>query len=133
MSTSEPREQAVEEAETTVTVKCTGHVRMAVGEPTVEWTFPGTTLREFLADFFATYDVEELVMATEDDAESARGWAQAPEQLPGTWRANPAGDRTRRYARVTVNGTFNELLDGLDTELAAGDRVALIYPFMYCC
>jgi molybdopterin converting factor small subunit len=133
MSTSDQHEQGVERAETTVELRCTGHVRMAVGEPSLTWTFEGTTLRELLADVFETYDVEDMVMATEDDTASARGWAQAPEELPGTWQANPEGDRTRRFARVTVNGTFNELLDGLDTELEAGDRVALIYPFMYCC
>ena len=45
--------------------------------------------------------------------------------------------RTRRAllaaARVCVNGRFNELLDGFDTELEDGDRVALVNPFMYCC
>ncbi|PSP64066.1 pterin cluster protein, partial [Halobacteriales archaeon QH_8_64_26] len=40
---------------------------------------------------------------------------------------------TRAYARVAVNGRFNENLEGLDTELEAGDRVALMYPFMFCC
>jgi molybdopterin converting factor small subunit len=32
-----------------------------------------------------------------------------------------------------VNGRFNEQLDGFDTELTDGDRVALMYPFMFCC
>jgi molybdopterin converting factor small subunit len=34
---------------------------------------------------------------------------------------------------VLVNGIFNEHRDGLDTTLDDGDRVTLIYPFMYCC
>jgi molybdopterin converting factor small subunit len=34
---------------------------------------------------------------------------------------------------VAVNGEFNEHLDGLDTELEAGDRVGLMFPFIFCC
>jgi molybdopterin converting factor small subunit len=34
---------------------------------------------------------------------------------------------------VLVNGKFNEHLGGFDTELTEDDRVALVYPFMYCC
>ncbi len=112
---------------------CTGHVRSAVGTPRLTVTFRGTTLREFLDAFFEEHDVEDLLMAeTEADA-TARGWAPAPDELPGTWRKNPEGDQTRAYARVCVNGRFNENLDGLDTALADGDRVALMYPFMFCC
>lgn len=44
----------------------------------------------------------------------------------------PSGERTRRYARVLLNGTFNEHLAGLDTHIEGGDRVALLYPFVYC-
>lgn len=46
---------------------------------------------------------------------------------------DPEGERTRAYARVLVNGRFNELLDGFAAELDDGDRVALTYPFMFCC
>ena len=117
---------------TTVTVRCTGHVRTAVGAPQLECTFEGRTLRAFLEAFFAEHDVRDLVLAGDAAAEAAPGWAAAPDELPGTWRANPEGDRTRRYARVTVNGVFNEHLDGLDTELEDGDRVALMDPFVFC-
>ena len=55
------------------------------------------------------------------------------EELPGENYANSEGEQTRQYARVVVNGTFNEYLEGLDTELDDGDRVALLYPFIYCC
>jgi molybdopterin converting factor small subunit len=124
---------AVEEkGETTITVRCTGHVRTAVGTHELTYTFQGTTLREFLDAFFAEYDVQDLVMAETEADESTDGWAPRPAELPGTWRVNPRGDRTRAYARVTVNGHFNEHLGGLDTELEDGDRVALIYPFMFC-
>ena len=119
--------------QTTVTVRCTGHVREAVGTHELEFTFEGTRLREFLEAFFEEYDVEDLLIAeTEADA-TARGWAPVPDDLPGTWRKNPEGDQTRPYARVCVNGRFNEHYDGFETELADGDRVALIYPFMFCC
>ncbi|WIV65695.1 MoaD/ThiS family protein [Natrialbaceae archaeon AArc-T1-2] len=119
--------------ETTVDVRCTGHVRDAVGAHSLEFRFEGTTLRAFLEAFFAEYDVEELLIAeTEADA-TARGWAHPPEELPGTWQKNPEGEQTRRYARVCVNGTFNEHLEGLDTSLEDGDRVSLLYPFIFCC
>ena len=121
-----------EDGWTTVTVRCTGHVRAAVGEHEMAFDFEGETLREFLEAFFAEYDVADLLIAeTETDA-AAHGWASV-EQPPGTWRKNPEGEQTRSYARVVINGRFNEHLAGLDTELEDGDRVALIYPFMYCC
>lgn len=119
-------------ARTTVEVRCTGHVRTAVGAGRLEFAFEGETLREFLDAFFEAYDVEDMIIAeTEADA-TTPGWAPTPEELPGTWRKNPEGEQTRRYARVTVGGVFNEHLDGLDTRLEDGDRVALIYPFMFC-
>jgi len=131
MSTTTGRERA---GTTTVTVRATGHVRDALGTPGFEFTFDGDRLREFLDALFAEHsDLEELLVAeTEADA-TTDGWADPPDDLPGTWRKNPEGERTRAYARVCVNGKFNEHLDGFDTRLADGDRVALIYPFIFCC
>ncbi|MFC7199204.1 MoaD/ThiS family protein [Halospeciosus flavus] len=132
MSVETTRE--TEGEETTVEVRCTGHVRSAVGTGKMEFTFEGETLREFLADFFAAYDVREMIIADTEAEATARGWAPTPENLPGdNWAKNPEGEQTRKFARVTVNGRFNEQLDGLDTELNDGDRVALIYPFIFCC
>jgi molybdopterin converting factor small subunit len=118
---------------TTVEVRPTGRVRAAVGAPRLEYAFEGDTLKEFLSAFFEEYDVEEMLIAeTEADA-TTRGWASARGEIPGTWRKNPEGEQTRAYARILVNGRFNENLDGLDTTLADGDRVALVYPFIFCC
>ena len=66
---------------------------------------------------------------------STEGWARVPDldALPGRWVDNPEGERTRPYARMLVDGRFNELLDGFDTELEDGARVALVNPFVYCC
>jgi molybdopterin converting factor small subunit len=122
-----------ETTETTVEVRCTGHVRTAVGEPKLEFTFEGTTLRAFLDAFFAQYDVRDLLIAETEDEATASGWADAPADPPGKWEKNPEGEQTRTYARVAVNSQFNEHLDGLDTELSDGDRVALMYPFIFCC
>ncbi|MFP4591089.1 MAG: MoaD/ThiS family protein [Halobacteriales archaeon] len=118
--------------QTTVTLRCTGHVRDAVGTPRLEFTFDGSTLRDLLDAFFEAYDVRDLLIASEGATDAAHPWAPTPSELPGTWRSNPAGDRTRPYARVLVNGRFNEHLDGLDTRLRDGDRVALMYPFVFC-
>ncbi|MFC4550147.1 MULTISPECIES: MoaD/ThiS family protein [Halorussus] len=120
-------------SETTVTVRCTGHVRSAVGRPRLDWTFEGTTLRALLDSFFEAHDVKDLLIAETEDEATTRGWAAVPGELPGIWEKNPEGKQTRQFARVLVNGTFNEHLDGLDTELEAGDRVSLVYPFIYCC
>lgn len=120
------------EGTTTVTVRCTGHVRDVVGKTAFEYQFEGRTLRDFLEAFLAEYDVEEYLIATDEETESHRGWATPPEELPGTWKQNPEGERARHYARILVNGTFNELIDGFDTELSDGDRVALLYPFVFC-
>jgi len=130
-STAEATPEGV--AETTVTVKCTGHVRTAIGDHRLEFTFEGDTLREFLAAFFEEYDVADMLIAETEAEATTRGWAPVDEaDLPGAWNKNPEGEQTRAYARVCVNGRFNENLDGLDTELDDGDRVALIYPFMFC-
>jgi len=134
MSTTAQRGDAT--AETTVEVRATGHVRTALGTPSLTVSFEGSTLREFLEAFFDAHEDVDLasMLLAETEADAAtRGWAPAPENLPGTWRKNPDGENTRTYARVTVNGRFNETLDGFDTELEDGDRVGLIYPFMFCC
>ncbi|WP_380680920.1 pterin cluster protein [Salinigranum sp. GCM10025319] len=125
-------ETNAEATRTTVTVRCTGHVRTAIGTHELSFTFEGTTLRAFLDAFFDEYDVADLLIAETDEEATHRGWAPV-DDAPGTWRKNPEGENTRRYARVCVNGRFNENLDGLDTELTEDDRVALIYPFMFCC
>ncbi|MEM4782097.1 MAG: MoaD/ThiS family protein [Halalkalicoccus sp.] len=131
MSTTEPERPAVET--TTVTVVCTGHVYGAVGKHRFSYTFEGDRLRDLLDALFAEYDLADMLMAeTEADA-TAHGWAPAPETLPGTWKKNPEGEQTRAYARVLINGRFNEHAAGLDTRLEEGDRVALVYPFMFCC
>lgn len=122
------------EAETTVSVKCTGHVRTEIGRDKFDYTFEGDTLRAFLDSFFEEYDVQEMLIAETEAEATTQGWAPEMEDLPGeNYAKNPEGEQTRRFARVVVNGTFNEHLDGLDTTLEDGDRVSLLYPFIYCC
>lgn len=120
------------DGQTTVSVRCTGKIYDAVGQSNFEFTFPGETLADFLSAFFEEYPIEDLVLAAEESDEAARGWATAPEELPGTWNQNPEGERVRQYARVTVNGRFNEHLGGFQTQLTASDRIGLMYPFVYC-
>lgn len=120
-------------ATTTVHVRCTGRVRDTVGDSDLEFEFAGKTLREFLAAFFEDHPVEGLLIAEDEAAATAPGWAPRPDSLRGhNWRKNPEGEQTRRFARILVNGTFNEHLDGLDTVLEDGDRVALVNPFVFC-
>lgn len=119
-------------AKTTVDVRCTGHVRAAVGESSFPYRFAGDTLGDFLSAFLADFEVADLLIATEDGSDQAPGWAPSPDTLPGTWKQNPEGEQIRRYARVLVNGEFNEHRDGFQTQLTDGDRVALMYPFVYC-
>ncbi|WP_280535846.1 MoaD/ThiS family protein [Halopenitus sp. POP-27] len=122
------------EGETTVTVRCTGHVRTALGRSEFEYRFEGDTLREFLDALFEEYpELQELLIAESESESTAHGWAPTPEELPGTWRKNPVGEQTVAYARVLVNGRFNENQQGFDTTLTDGDRVALVYPFIFCC
>lgn len=129
-----PAERTDPSAETTVQVRCTGHVRTEVGEGRLEYTFEGTTLREFLEAFFEDYDVGEMLIAETEAEATTEGWAPEMEDLPGeNYAKNPEGEQTKVFARVAIDGTFNEHLGGLDTEIADGDRVALLYPFIYCC
>ncbi|MFW5964289.1 MAG: MoaD/ThiS family protein [Natronomonas sp.] len=118
---------------TTVRVHCTGHVRGAVGQPKLEYTFEGSTLRAFLESFFEEYDVAELLIAETENEAAAHGWVRSDGDPPGSWKKNPEGEQTRAFARVAVNGRFNEHLDGLDTDLEDDDRISLMYPFMFCC
>lgn len=133
-SASDPDPASDSGAETTVTVRCTGHVRTELGVYEFEYTFAGDTLREFLDELFEDYpQLQEMLIAeTEADATHS-GWAPTPEELPGTWTKNPVGEQTIAYARILVNGRFNENEQGFDTTLEDGDRVALVYPFMFCC
>jgi molybdopterin converting factor small subunit len=122
-----------DQSATTVTVRATGNVRQRLGTNEVEFTFEGTRLRDFLDAFFERYDVSDLLIAeTEADA-VAPGWAPAPDRLDESWYRNPEGEQTRTYARVMVNGRFNETLRGFDTRLVDGDRVTLAHPFIFCC
>jgi molybdopterin converting factor small subunit len=120
-------------ATTTVAVRATGHVRTALGTPRLSFTFEGTTLREFAEAFFADHDVRDLVLAETEADSTTRGWAPiGGDDVPGELNRNPDGERTRAYARILVNGTFNENLEGFDTRLSEGDRVALVNPFVFC-
>ena len=122
------------EAETTVTLRCTGHVRTELGVYEFEFTFEGDTLRAFLDELFEEYPQLRDMLIAESESDAAHsGWAPAPEELPGTWTKNPVGEQTIAYARILVNGHFNENENGFDTNLEEGDRVALVYPFMFCC
>ena len=132
-SDSGPGRESKPVAETTVEINCTGHVRTEIGRHSFEYTFEGTTLRELLAAFFEEYDVADMLIAETEKEAQTSGWAPTDGDPPGTWRKNPAGEQTRAFARIAINGRFNEHLDGLDTELEDGDRVALMYPFMFCC
>ncbi|MUW15011.1 pterin cluster protein [Halorubrum sp. CBA1125] len=134
--TTEPRSErdAEPDATTTVTVRCTGHVRTELGEYQFEYAFEGDTLRAFLEDLFETYPELQDMLIAETEADAAHsGWAPTPEELPGTWTKNPVGEQTTAYARILVNGRFNENQRGFDTALEDGDRVALVYPFIFCC
>lgn len=118
----------------TVEVRCTGHVRTETGEGKLTYEFDGETLRAFLDSFFEAYDVADMLIAETEAEATTAGWAPEMGELPGeNYAKNPEGEQTCRYARVVVNGVFNEHLDGLDTVLQDEDRVALIYPFIYCC
>lgn len=134
MSTGESTVSAAETtAETTVDVHCTGHVRTEIGEPRLRFTFEGNTLREFLEAFFEEYDVADLLIAETEEEATAHGWVPEDVFPAGTWEKNPEGEQTRAFARVAINGRFNEHLEGLDTELEDDDRVSLMYPFIFCC
>jgi len=134
MQRERPRQSGRTESQTTVDVRCTGYVRTAVGRQRFDYGFEGETLREFLAAFFRDYDVREMLIAETESEAKTDGWAPELGELPGdNYAKNPEGEQTRQYARVVVDGTFNEHLEGLDTELDDGDRVALLYPFIYCC
>ncbi|QWC18421.1 MoaD/ThiS family protein [Halorubrum sp. 2020YC2] len=99
-----------------------------------EYTFEGDTLRAFLDELFEDYpELQDMLIAESESDATHSGWAPAPEEPPGTWSKDPVSEQTIAYARILVNGRFNENENGFDTELEAGDRVALVYLFMFRC
>lgn len=134
MSTTTDTESRASPRTTTVALHATGHVRDAMDQPHQTFTFQGDTLRDLLAKLFDEQPglAEMLVAETETEA-TTDGWANPPENLPGTWHKNPEGEQTKPYARVLVNGKFNEVLAGFDTKIEDEDRVSLVYPFIFCC
>jgi molybdopterin converting factor small subunit len=134
MSATTDTESATERQTTTVHLRATGHVRDAMETPHQEFTFEGDTLRDLLETFFEERpDLAEMLIAETEAEATTEGWARPPENLPGTWHKNPEGEQTKPYARVLVNGKFNEVLDGFDTKIEDGDRVSFVYPFIFCC
>jgi molybdopterin converting factor small subunit len=120
--------------ETTVALHATGHVRDAMEHPHQQFSFEGDTLRDLLEELFDRRpDLAEMLIAETEAEATTKGWAKPPENLPGTWHKNPEGEQTKPFARVLVRGKFNEVLDGFDTKIEDGDRVSLVYPFIFCC
>ncbi|WP_248896877.1 MoaD/ThiS family protein [Haloplanus halobius] len=133
MSTTTDTESTTPQT-TTVALRATGHVRDAMETPQQEFTFEGDTLRDLLEEFFDQHpELAEMLIAETEAEASTSGWAKPPENLPGTWHKNPEGEQTKPFARVMVNGKFNEVLDGFDTKISDGDRVSFVYPFIFCC
>jgi molybdopterin converting factor small subunit len=119
---------------TTVALHATGHVRGRMDQPHQEFTFEGDTLRALLERLFDEQpELAEMLVAETEAEATTRGWAEPPENLPGKWHKNPEGEQTKPYARVLINGKFNEVLEDFDTEIEDGDRVSLVYPFIFCC
>ncbi|SDZ75901.1 ThiS family protein [Haloplanus vescus] len=134
MSTTTDSESTAKQETTTVHLRATGHVRDAMEQSHQVYTFEGDTLRDLLEQFFDERpDLADMLIAETEAEASTDGWAVPPENLPGTWHKNPEGEQTRPFARVLVNGKFNEVLDGFDTKLEDDDRVSFVYPFIFCC
>lgn len=107
---------------TTVDVRAVGKLRHELDEERFEFTFQGDTLREFVGAILAVHPGLEDHLVGETRRDDGGGWTDLRDDGEG---------RTRPYVRAMVNGTFNEFLDGADTDLAAGDEVELVYPL--CC
>ncbi len=134
MSTTTEAEVESQGKTTTVALHATGHVRDRMDQPHQEFSFEGDTLRDLLETLFDERpELAEMLIAETEAEATTSGWAEPPENLPGKWHKNPEGEQTKPYARVLIDGKFNEVLDGFDTEIEDGDRVSLVYPFIFCC
>jgi len=87
----------------TVTVKFMNIARQRAGVGIVEFTSRESRLRFVLKEIADAYRIVDIIFT---DRGEVRPWA-----------------------RVLVNGRSHEFVDGLDTELHNGDRIALIYPY----
>lgn len=89
-------EHAEPSTQTTVDVRCTGHVRTEIGEHSFEYTFEGSTLRAFLDAFFEEYDVADMLIAeTEADA-TTEGGLRTTATRRGPGRRTPKANRPAR-------------------------------------
>ncbi|GGJ15800.1 hypothetical protein GCM10008995_27040 [Halobellus salinus] len=99
----------------------------------MSFTTGGSTLRGFAEAVLADYDVRDPATAEIEADPATRGWAPVDgDDAPGGLRKNPAGEQSRAYARILIDGAFNENLEGFGTELSNGDRVAVVTPFVFC-
>lgn len=86
-----------------VTVRFLSIARLRAGTSGAELSFSENKLGDVVQEIVKRYDIADIIL-TEDG-------------------------EVRPWARVLVNGRSQEFLGGLDTRLAEGDRIALIYPY----
>ena len=116
--------EAITEATTTVDVRCTGHVRTAIGEHEMDFIVKGDTLRASLEAFFEAYGVEDLVIAGTEAEATAHGWAPTDGDPPGTRKKIPRanGPAPSRASRSTVRSTNTSTVSTRNSRTATGSR-----------
>lgn len=117
-----PVEGAADEADaeqTTVSVRARGRFRRQFDDRRFEFTFEGTTLREFVGALLGDRPELADLLVGETRADDDAGWTDLQDEH---------SDDTRPFVRVMINGTFNEYRGGADAELSDGDRVELVEP-----
>ena len=71
----------------------------------MEFSSSKSRLRDVLQEILEKYDIAELILTSDG--------------------------KVRPWARILVNGRSQEFIEGLDTQLSEGDRIALVYSFPY--
>jgi len=88
---------------TRVTLKFTSHFRERVGQSETDFSFNGSTLREFIDAVLRDYDIADLLL---DQGE------------------------LKPYVRVAIDGRFSHFVGGWDATVPNGATVVLIHSYV---
>lgn len=84
-------------------VKFMSIARQRAGTASVEFVSTNDRLGDVLKEIVNSYKIADIILSEDGDV--------------------------RPWTRVLVNGRSQQFMDGLNTELHDGDRIALIYPY----
>jgi len=94
---------SVDDEITQVRLKFANHFRARIGKSEVMFSFPGTTLRDFVEALLREYEVSDLLLQ---------------------------GEELKPHARIVINGRFSDVLGGWEAKIAEGSTIVLLQSYV---